>query len=167
MGSRREDLGSWLEGTPGDRQAGAVSRLGLPSDGSGSLAPLWRRLAGVGVDWALSLAVSAAFFPAGDEPLLPLLAGDPMATLAVFGVSTLVLVSLLGHTVGQRIAGLLVVRLRDVVGKPQDVSVVRPPGLVAGFVRTALLCMVVPAVVWDGAGRGMHDVAAGTVIVRR
>ncbi|MFE4466652.1 RDD family protein, partial [Oerskovia sp. NPDC056781] len=29
-----------------------------------------------------------------------------------------------------------------------------------------LLCLVVPAVVWDGDGRGMHDKAAGTVIVR-
>ena len=167
MGSRREDLGSWLEGTPGDPQAGAVSRLGLPCDGSGSLRPVWRRVGGVGIDWVLSLAVSAAFFPADGEPLLPLLAGDPMATLAIFAVSTTVLVTLLGHTVGQRVAGLRVVRLRDIVERPRDVPDVRPPGLVAGLVRTVLLCMVVPAVVWDGSGRGMHDVAAGTVIVRR
>jgi hypothetical protein len=37
---------------------------------------------------------------------------------------------------------------------------------VAGVVRTVLLCLVLPAVVWDSSGRGLHDVAAGTVIVR-
>jgi len=33
-------------------------------------------------------------------------------------------------------------------------------------VRSALLCLVIPAVVWDRDGRGLHDTAAGTVLVR-
>ena len=53
-----------------------------------------------------------------------------------------------------------VVRLRDVE------RAVRPPGVGAAIVRTLLLCLVVPAVVWDADGRGLHDSAAGTVIVR-
>jgi uncharacterized RDD family membrane protein YckC len=40
-------------------------------------------------------------------------------------------------------------------------------GFARGAVRTALLCLVIPAVVWDADGRGLHDKAAGTVIVRR
>ena len=41
------------------------------------------------------------------------------------------------------------------------------PGLLSALVRTALLCLVVPAVVWDADGRGLHDRVAGTAIVRR
>jgi hypothetical protein len=33
--------------------------------------------------------------------------------------------------------------------------------------RTVLLCLVVPAVIWDRDQRGMHDRLIGTVLVRR
>lgn len=165
MASRREDLGSWLEGTPGDLGP-AQTRRGLPRRGPGALASVGRRLAAVGIDWALSLAISAAFFPGTEGGALPLLSGDPLATLAVFGVSTVLLVATLGHTVGQRLVGLRVVRLRD-VADGQGPADVRAPGPLAALVRTLLLCLVIPAAVWDSSGRGMHDVAAATVIVRR
>lgn len=150
----REDLGSWLEGTPTDPEE--RERLGLPSDGPGSPARLGRRAFALVVDWFLSLAVSGLLFP---EPGLArgVLAGERLATLAVFGVSSAVLVGLLGHTVGHRLAGLRVVRVRD-----HGV-----PGLLAGLIRSALLVLVIPAVVWGRDGRGLHDVLAGTVIVRR
>jgi hypothetical protein len=35
------------------------------------------------------------------------------------------------------------------------------------FARTALLCLVIPAVIWDTDQRGMHDRLVGTVLVRR
>jgi uncharacterized RDD family membrane protein YckC len=92
-------------------------------------------------------------------------AADPWATLGVFAVSTAVLVSVLGNTIGHRLLGLRVVPFVD------DGGVLRPvaaaPGLRAGLVRTALLSLVVPAVVWDRSGRGLHDVAARTLVVRR
>lgn len=150
----REDLGSWLEGPPTDPEP--ASRLGLPVEGPGSPARLSRRVVALLVDWFLSLAVSGLLFPE-DDAARGILAGDPFATLAVFAVSTAVLVGLLGHTIGHRLAGLHVVRPRDG----------RVPGPLAGVVRTGLLSLVVPAVVWDRDGRGLHDVAAGTVIVRR
>ncbi len=152
--ARREDLGSWLEGPPTD--PAGESRLGLPAGGPGSLAPMPRRILALAIDWFGSLAVSGLLFPE-DGAARGVLAGDPFATLAVFAVSSVVLVGLLGHTIGHRVTGLRVARLRDG----------RVPGPVAGVVRTALLLLVVPAVVWDGDGRGLHDVAAGTVIVRR
>ena len=168
MASRRKDLGSWLEGTPGG--SAESGRLGLPATGRGSPAGLPRRLIGVAVDWLLSLAVSSVLFPADDAGAIGLLAGAPLATLAVFGASTAVLVALLGHTIGHRLVGVGVVRLRDVAGDGDMAGDVaarqRPPGLVAAVVRTVLLCLVIPAAVWDGDGRGLHDVAAGTVIVR-
>ncbi|MCL3860706.1 RDD family protein [Actinotalea sp. K2] len=155
MASRREDLGSWLEGTPGGEGSGGSSRLGLPAAGPGSLAPVPRRLVGLVVDWVLSTAVATAFL--STHALMP---------LAVFAVSTLVLVATLGNTIGHRLVGLRVVRLQATarVGGAEPVP---PPGLVPALVRTALLCLVIPAAIWDGSGRGMHDVAAGTAVVRR
>jgi uncharacterized RDD family membrane protein YckC len=29
-----------------------------------------------------------------------------------------------------------------------------------------LLCLLIPALIWDRVGRGLHDRAAGTVVVR-
>lgn len=158
--ARREDLGSWLEGAPTPGRPG----LGLPADGRGSMASVPRRLVGLVVDWALASFISYGF-----------LDSHPMATIAVFGLSTWVLVATLGHTVGHRLAGVRVVRLADAAaaaapdrapagsGRPAPLP---PPGPVLAFTRTALLCLAIPAAVWDSTGRGLHDVAAGTVPVR-
>lgn len=170
MAPRREDLGSWLEGTPAGGAGERRSTLGLPSQGSGSRARLGRRLGGVALDWTLCMAISAAFFPSDRPAALPILAGDPMATLAVFAVSTTLLVGLLGHSIGHRLLGLQVVRLANLPSRragSRDGGPLRPPGLVAGAIRTVLLCLAIPAVIWDSSGRGMHDVAARTVLVRR
>ena len=40
-------------------------------------------------------------------------------------------------------------------------------GLWRPVVRTVLLCLVIPAVIWDADQRGLHDKAAGTVLLRR
>lgn len=160
MAPRRGDLGSWLEGTPGDPEG--RSGLGLPSRGRGSVAGLGRRIAALGIDWFASLAVTWLFFPDPQSPAPGLFSGDPTATLAVFAASTAVLVSTLGSTIGHRVLGLQVVRVRD-LGRPDGWPA---PGL-AGVLRTVLLALVIPAAIWDRDGRGMHDAAAGTVLVRR
>lgn len=158
MAPRREDLGSWLEGTPGGSPVAPTSagrEVVLRTAGLG------RRVAALGLDWLAGLAVAALIGPTDPQALNPLLGADPMLTLAVFAGSSAVLVGLTGHTIGHRVAGLRVVRLSP-VGRHSD-----PPGLLAGAVRTGLLCLVLPAVVWDRSGRGLHDVAARTSIVRR
>jgi uncharacterized RDD family membrane protein YckC len=163
MGPRREDFGSWLEGTPGADEDRRGSSLGLPEEGPGSQARLGRRLVALAVDWVLSMAVASLFWrePGGVGPFT----AQPWATLAVFAGTTALFVALLGHTFGHRLLGLRVVRLVVEDGRRRPVA--GPPGLLAGAVRTGLLCLVIPAVVWDGTGRGLHDVAASTVIVRR
>ena len=40
-------------------------------------------------------------------------------------------------------------------------------GLWRPFARTLLLCLVIPALIWDLDQRGMHDRLVGTVLVRR
>jgi uncharacterized RDD family membrane protein YckC len=76
--------------------------------------------------------------------------------LMVFAVENLLLVGTLGSTVGHRLLGLRVVR----VGSG------RLPGPVRALVRSVLLCLVVPALIWDRDQRGLHDRFAGTVLVR-
>lgn len=168
MASRREDLGSWLEGTPGEPSSGGGPGDDLPAEGTGSRAPLGRRVVGLVVDWMLSQAVAAQFFPDPTSPAPGIFAADPTATLAIFAASTAVLVSTLGFTIGHRLVGIRVVRLVDAGRRAETPGTApRAPGVLAGVVRTVLLCLVIPAVVWDKQGRGMHDAAAGTVLVRR
>ncbi|GIG19806.1 RDD family protein [Cellulomonas chitinilytica] len=158
-------MGSWLEGeAPSSGRTHRGARLGLPPDGPGSLARLGRRVAALAIDWVACLAIAAAFFPAAGASGFFLSRGEPMATLGVFALENVLLVGTVGNTLGHRILGL---HVRRVVLPPAADAPVVPPHLLAALVRTALLCLVVPAVVWDGDGRGLHDRVAGTAIVRR
>ncbi len=130
-------------------------RLGLPAEGPGSVASFPRRLVAVFVDWILCLLIAYGVFD------VPWGAGGAagLVPLGLFAVENLLLVSTLGTTVGHRLLGLQV--MRSTPGGPQA-----PPGLMAGLVRTVLLCLFVPALIPDSDSRGFHDKAAGTVIVR-
>ncbi|MGY4642801.1 RDD family protein [Cellulomonas sp. URHB0016] len=161
----REDMGSWLEGgTPSSGAAHRGARLGLPADGPGSRAPLGRRVVALAIDWVACLAISAAFVPADGASGFFLSQGDPMATLGIFALENVLLVGTVGNTLGHRLLGM---HVRRVVVPPVEDAPPVPPTLLAAIVRTALLVLVVPAVVWDGDGRGLHDRVAGTAIVRR
>ena len=97
------------------------------------------------IDWTLSILVSVAFF-----------SYDAVATLAIFAVAQIVFISSLNGSVGHLVVGLRVVPMAG-----GWVGVLRPIG------RTLLLCIVIPAVIWDRDQRGMHDRLVGTVLVRR
>lgn len=122
-------------------------------------ATLLRRFGGFVVDWVLSALVTFLLLPydlaqPGDRPAL--LLGIPessWAVLGVFVVLNVVLVSLTGSTVGHRLLGLQVWQVRPGVFPLQVV------------VRSVLAALVLPAAVTVG-GRGLHDLAAGTRIVR-
>ena len=150
----RQDIGSWLQG-PGSRNPDAQApgvRLGLPAEGPGSIARVGRRGVAIIVDYGLCLLISTLFgyhvagHNGGARPLVP---------LAVFAIENILLVGTVGSTVGHRLLGMRVHRLSG--GLPG-------PGLAA--VRTLLLCLAVPALIWDRDQRGVHDRVAGTVLVR-
>lgn len=129
--------------------------LGLPRSGPGAVAPLGRRVLAVLLDWSLCQLIAAGLLGmqwgrvSGPEAFLP---------LAVFLVENLVLVATVGTTVGHRLLGLRVVSVDG------DGHQVPPPGRSAA--RAVLLALFVPAIVMDADGRGLHDRAARSVVVR-
>ncbi|WP_087874074.1 RDD family protein [Arthrobacter globiformis] len=141
----RRDIGSWLTGpdTSGiSRYPG--ERLGFPESGPGSMARAGRRILAIIIDWTIALLISNVF-----------LSGNSMATLAVFAVEQILLIGTLGYSIGHRATGIHVV-------KPDGSAA----GPLAALVRTVLLCLVIPAVIFDPDQRGLHDKAMNTVLVR-
>jgi uncharacterized RDD family membrane protein YckC len=112
---------------------------------------LLRRFGALLVDWVLCQLVVVLVLrvdptAGGTTSLLP---------VGVFALYTVALLALTGGaTLGHRLFGLQVWQVR--------------PGAFAlqVVIRTLLLCLVVPAVLTSRDGRGFHDVAAGTRIVR-
>ena len=143
----RDDLGSWLEGPRFDREEDdwPGKRLGLPVNGSHSLAPAWKRILALLVDWLMCLTIANLIDPA-----------NPILAPAIFALENFVLVGTLGYSVGHRLFGIEVRRLDGHV-----------PGLLKSFIRAVLVVLVVPALIFNRDNRGVHDLAAGTVILRR
>nr|WP_141899035.1 RDD family protein [Microbacterium agarici] len=128
-------------------------RLGLPREGHGSVARFGRRLIALVIDWAIaSLVVSgiAALVPAWNA-----VSQHPATIPLVFAVLQIVFISTIGGSMGHRLLGLRIVPLAG-----GYVGLWRP------VVRTVLLCLVVPILVWDSDQRGFHDKIAGTVLIR-
>ena len=151
----RKDVASWLEGPNAQRPDADTDypgrRLGMPQHGPGSLGRFGRRLVAVFIDWSLCQLIAYAFFgvtfgQGSSGSWWPLL---------VFGVENLVLLSTLGSTFGQRLLGLRLLSMNG--GRATLVQV---------LLRTVLLCLAIPALIWDRDQRGLHDKAARTVLVR-
>lgn len=163
----RGDLSSWLGGGPApDPGSTRGERLGLPDDGPGSLAPLGRRVVALVIDWVACLAISGAFFASVPDAFL-LSRGNPLATLGIFALENVLLVGSIGHTLGHRLLGLRVRRVFPGQARAEAGWATMAPGFLSALARTLLLCLAIPAVVWDSDGRGLHDRVAGTAIVRR
>ncbi|MFV0463723.1 MAG: RDD family protein [Nostocoides sp.] len=124
---------------------------GLPSSGPGSVGRVGRRLVAVAIDWFVAnlIAITLLGVPIGAT------GGAAFVPLVVFAAENILLLSTLGWTIGMRIVSIRVGSL----GRPS----LSPVHVV---VRTVLLCLFIPAVIWDHDGRGLHDRASGTVVVR-
>jgi uncharacterized RDD family membrane protein YckC len=137
----------------GSRPAYPGESLGLPESGAGSLAPMGRRVAALVIDWLISYGLALLALALGAIQIDML----STAVLVIWFLLGLVSVRLFGFTPGQLALGLRVV---SVAG-----------GGTAGIGRLAarglLLALVVPALFTDWDGRGVHDRATGTAVVRR
>ena len=126
-------------------------RFGAPATGRGAAAGFGRRLAALTLDWLLGYLIAGLF--AGPDAL-----ASPNFSWTVMGVwfvLTAVAVAAFGITPGMAVLGIRVAPLQsNLVGVPRAV------------LRTALLALVLPALVRDADGRGWHDRAADTIVVR-
>jgi uncharacterized RDD family membrane protein YckC len=136
----------------GDAQPPSQARvrgasLGLPTEGPGSLAGFGGRAAAFLVD-ALGAALVAGLLTAPDLP------GN--WSLLAFGLLTVGTLVAFGQTPGMRLLGLR-------LAHPHPG---RRLALWRGALRTALLVLLVPALIVDADGRGLHDRLTGTAVVR-
>lgn len=123
-------------------------RLGLPNEGQNSVARAGRRIGGIAVDWAIAMGISLLLAPY--ESL-----AYSFYTIGLFAVLQLLAIPALGGSIGHRLLGMRLIGLDG-----------QKPALWRVVVRTVLLVIVIPALVWDSDQRGFHDKVAGTVLIR-
>ena len=133
------------------------ARLGLPPKGPGSVAGWGRRIAALLLDWFASTAVAALAFgyqwvgaTAGEQGWV---GASPLLVLLL---EVTILTAVAGGSFGQLALRIAVVRLDR-----------RPVTLLHALVRTMLICLVIPPLVFTRDRRGLHDLAVGTVAIRR
>lgn len=121
--------------------------MGLPGNGAGSVATLGSRAAAFLIDAVLAGLVAALF----TAPELP----RNWSLLSWFAI-TVVTVSFFGFTPGMAALGIRVVRM-------DGASMVGP---LRAIPRTIMVAMIIPALIWNADGRGWHDRAVGTIVLR-
>jgi uncharacterized RDD family membrane protein YckC len=157
----REDVFSWLSG-PGGRASYADdtrphrgARLGYPEDGPGSIASFARRLWALTIDWLSCYVLGWAIVARMHDGAASI---DQVRVwnTGLFVLEVWLLTWLGGASFGQRLTAMRVQRVDG--GRLGPLRV---------LLRTVLILLVIPAVIWDRDGRGLHDKAAGSVVVRR
>ena len=157
--------GSWLQGPraalePGaDTEQGAQEwrgqRLGLPKEGPGSISATSRRAGALLIDLGCAALITAIVI----RPDI----GSPEVMRdfnnwsgLVWFVLTVVAHGFFGFTPGKLLLGVRLVRVDGsaLVGVPRAI------------LRALLTALLIPAVIWDGDNRGLHDKASGTLVVR-
>ncbi|MFJ4919357.1 RDD family protein [Streptomyces sp. NPDC088725] len=151
----RDAIGSWISGPRAAAEDMGVDfgyrgqRLGLPEEGPGSVARFGRRIGALCVDWALCVLIAYGLLARGDWQASGNWALGVLLVLSVLTVGTV------GFTPGKRLFGLRVVA--------EDGGRI---GTGRVLVRSVLLCLAIPALIWDRDGRGLHDRLARAVQVR-
>jgi uncharacterized RDD family membrane protein YckC len=153
----RRDIGSWLSGPKAALEEQGLDfgypgqRFGLPKQGIGSVARMGRRIIALMIDWIAAILVTHLVFP-------DLVYGSEVfaaATLGIFAAQVFLLTATTGASFGYKLSGIRLISI-----SPAPITFLKV------LARTALLCLVVPALIWDRDGRGLHDKAVGTITMR-
>ncbi|MFD9488704.1 RDD family protein [Streptomyces sp. NPDC059991] len=151
----RQAIGSWLSGPRAAAEEMGVDfgyrgeQLGLPEEGPGAIAPLGRRFGAIFIDWSVSALIAYGLLAHRTLHLTNNWA------LVVFLVMSILTVGTVGFTPGKRLLGLRLIA--EGGGRL---------GFLRSLLRSVLLCLAVPALVWDRDGRGLHDRLARAIQVR-
>ena len=112
-----------------------------------------RRIIALLVDWfASTMVVVVLLGPAGWSENR----ASSFYTLLVFALESSVLTAVAGGSFGKLATRLRVVR-NDGSGRPVD--------LLRSLLRQVMVCLVIPPLVFRPDGRGLHDLAAGSMTV--
>ncbi len=111
------------------------------------VASFGRRLGALLIDWALCTVVASL--------LVESLRANPWPQLAIFVVVHALFVGLFGQTAGMALARIRCVSIADggALGLPR------------ASLRALLLALLIPAMINDRSGRGLHDRAAGSIVL--
>jgi uncharacterized RDD family membrane protein YckC len=114
-------------------------------------ARMGRRLAALMIDWVVATFTTGLLFPVFASSLAP-----SLTRLLVFILEVGLMTALTGASIGQRIVGIRVVTYPDQFFLTPSKA----------FLRTLLIALVIPAVVTDSEGRGLHDRFTKSQVVR-
>ena len=154
----RRDIGSWIAGPSSALEAQGIDlgyrgeRLGLPEAGVGSTAGFGRRGAAILIDWISVAIITQLFMPGSPYGS----SAHALVTLVVFFLVKSAFTWLGGSTPGQKLLGI---RVASVTDKPYL-------GVFRSLIRTFLVCLVIPAVVWDRDTRTLADRGVGSIVVK-
>lgn len=107
------------------------------------MASNWRKAQAITIDWIGSLFVAGLLL-------------DKSWTLLFFFFQVAILTALTGASAGQRLRGIRII----------DVNTLQNIAPLGALLRTFLICLVIPAVVQNKEGRGLHDLATKSAAVR-
>lgn len=127
-------------------------KLGLPKQGKGSLVSVARRSGGVFIDWMISGAIAVSL-----SNFTHALGDVATSTWLIFIILGFISVWLFARTPGQAMLGMGVARV--------DQGGVRV-GCWRSALRSILTAFILPAAMVDQDGRGLHDKATGTAVIR-
>ncbi|MGH3662462.1 MAG: RDD family protein [Micromonosporaceae bacterium] len=116
-----------------------------PSEGWNTASPGGRLLA-VLIDWILCLVLAGVVAPPTENPIWA-----PLFLVAEYAIFT----GVFGQTPGMWVAKVRCVSVADVA----------PIGVPRGLLRAVLMCLIVPVVIMDSYGRGLHDRAVGSIML--
>jgi uncharacterized RDD family membrane protein YckC len=127
--------------TPPNRNLGALDLS------STEVASFGRRFLALLIDWVVVTVIAAL--------IVDSLQRNPWPQLGLFVLVHAFFVGLFGRTIGMAILGIRCVSVIDggAIGIPR------------ALLRGVLLALVIPAMISDGDGRGLHDRAAKSVMV--
>jgi uncharacterized RDD family membrane protein YckC len=142
---------------PAAQQAYRGERLGLPESGQASLASPGARIGSWLVDSVLSVLVGALLVEVVEHGHNRTFAQRLPGywSLIPFALDYILGMLFVGRTLGMYLFGIRIIRVdRDEAVNPWR-----------AVVRTALLMLLIPAVIFDKDGRGLHDRYTDTAVV--
>lgn len=113
---------------------------------------LGRRAGAIAIDWLAALILARLVLPGvtfGSGTFA-------LVTLGIFFVEIVILTWLTASSFGQRLVAIAVVGIDG-----------HRLGLWRVIIRTLMICLVIPALVYDSRGRGLQDIVARSVVVMR